>query len=245
MTQGDQNFAKLLGIVEDLRKLNRKVLGEDEISTISLSRPSLPMDELYFRKAVSWCYALLLESGYFFKYSKKLLRGADPRSYQKFNSVMELVILSRTVQQHNLFADRPSDAKKIRTVETWMLDYAGHPPNWENGSIALLAQVCESLISVYTTWETRCEIGEDKDSIRREYVAEKNTAWEPHQFDPIIQTAAVSVGLEEFDCVAFRNSQGRLERWRNLMACFQSRAAAQEAIERAIQTELVSLFGDA
>lgn len=243
MTSTDQRFADLLRIVDGLRELSFKFLGSNEIDDISLSVPNLPLNELYFRKLVSWSYVLLYESGYFIGYSRKLLR-LNPAESEEFNKIRRVINNIRTFNEHNLRNDRAADVKKIKEVESWMLEHGGNPNDWKKCSIALLEQLCKALTAIHVIWEQVCETKNQCCEIRRGYISEKNTNWEAHQFDPFIQEAASEIGLAEFDGKKYRDSGGRLERWRKLVVCFNNRVDAENAIKRAIRTELINLFGE-
>ena len=71
----------------------------------------------------------------------------------------------------------------------------------------------------------------------------RKTIGRAHEFDGFVELAARELGLRDFDCVKFRSSNDRLERWRRLVEFFQTRQGAEKALRRAILKELMDVFG--
>lgn len=235
-------FDKIEVQIQALRSVCEENLGSREIQEISVDVPTAPLDELYFRKAISWCYVLFLETGPFFRFSANLLRGRPP-VHEKYLRAKQLVVCARTAHTHNLHADRYHDQQRLRTYDIWLAKNGGEQFNWENCNLVLLNEVSEVLIEIETEWSQRCEDESDRQDLWRQYELEKRTDWEAHDFDPIVALAAEAAGLNGFDSTAFRKDGDRVQRWRKLVALFDSREAAQNAIDRAIRAELFGVFG--
>lgn len=236
------SFDNLIKRVEALRSLCVKNLGSQEIHDISVDRPAPPFDELYFRKAVSWCYVLFQETGPFMRFSEKQLR-TRAAAHEKFRKTRQLVECARTVHAHNLRQERQHDGNKRRSYDIWIMSNGGEPVNWERCSWALMNDVNEVLFDVEEEWRRRCEEENDRKELWREYELEKRTFWEAHDFDCFIVKAAEEAGLDGFDSTVFRKEGDRVERWRKLVNCFDTRGAAEIAIARAISTEIFNVFG--
>jgi hypothetical protein len=219
-------------------------LDSREIYEISVDLPAPPLDELYFRKAVSWCFVLFWETGPFIRFSGNLLR-AHPEAHEKYVRAKQLVEYARTVHAHNLHSDREHDRQKFRAHQIWLIENGGEPLNWQNCNLALMSAVNEVLVYIEREWIRRCEDEIDRRELRHKYELEKRTFWEPHEFDPFVEIAAEETGLNGFDSTAFRKDGNRLQRWRKLVECFDTREAASVAIGRAIRTEIISVFGHA
>ena len=67
-----------------LRSMCLKNLVSQEIHEISVYAPTPPLDELYFRKTVAWCYVLFHEIGPFVRFSGKLLRTKTSPVHEQF-----------------------------------------------------------------------------------------------------------------------------------------------------------------
>ena len=236
-------FGLLKEQVSKIEALCCATLGANEIDAISLDEPDGPLDELYFRKVVAWCYSLLFENGIFFRFSKNLLRSTNPDSFRQFQKIAEIVRASRTVHGHNLRSDRASDQDTRRRYDIWLRTEGGRPTEWERCIVALIGGVCESLSLLEAVWTERCSEEWSRQEIVNSYHEDKRNFWEAHEFDRFVESAATELGLTNFDCVQFRNSSGRLERWRELVGCFQTRPSAEDAVGRAIFRELIDIFG--
>ena len=237
------DFVGLRTCVSDMEALCCTHLGSKEIDTISLDEPDGPFDELYFRKVVAWTYGLLFESGVFFRFSKNLVRSSNPNAYQILHNAIDIVRTARTVHGHNLRLDRPSDQDTLRKYRVWLVSVGGIPTDWEKCIFAFVRSIYDALTEVRTVWLEKCSESEGRKQIVDAYFEDKRDHWEAHEFDAFVKAAASSVGLSNFDCVRFRSSNGRLERWRRLVCCFDTRESAEEAVGRAILRELRNLFG--
>ena len=215
----------------------------DEIREISVEEPVLPLDELYFRKAVIWCYVLFNETGPFFRFSAKLLRSNPPAS-ERFGAIKRLVNCARTVHAHNLSLDRKNDQAKRRVYEVWLHENGGAPTDWERCCRCLIGEVAETLSLIYAAYRQRTELNNDRMELWKAYEVEKQRHWEAHEFDLFVQRAADDLGIKGFKCTEFRKSGDRVGKWQTLVSFFDTRRSAEEAIMRAVHVELIGIFGN-
>lgn len=238
------DFVKLEAQVSRIENLCSPIVGEKVLHGISLDQPEAPLDELYFRKVIAWSYALIFETGIFFRFSKNILRASDASAHNRFQRIVEFIRTARTVHAHNLRREHESDRRKMRNYEIWLLDSGGNPINWEKCIEKLVDRLCSTLVDIEQRWITLCSDEWSRRQLVEQYLGECVTYWEAHEFDPLVATAAADIGLEEFDSTAFRKESGRLDRWRKLVGFFGTRNSAQEAIGRAIQREMIGIFGE-
>ena len=237
-------FSKLKAELSQLEAISISTLGSNELVPISLEEPAPPLDELYFRKVVAWCYALHFETGTFLKFSRDLVRGLDPDGFRQINESRDIVRCARTVHAHNLRNDRDADVQVRSRYRNWLLVNGGYPVDWERSISAIVGIVLASLRSMERAWSSS-ECGKSSGKqIASWYFLDKQTYWEAHEFDRCVESAAAAIGLSGLDHVRFRDSDGRLDRWRKLVGFFNTREDAREAVERAIRRELTGLFGD-
>ncbi len=236
-------FTSLKECVSELEALCCSYLDSNEIESISLDEPIGPFNELYFRKVVAWCYGLLFESGVFFRFSKDLVRSTNPEAFRKVQDTLDIVRASRTVHGHNLKLHRAHDRDTRNRYTIWIVSEGGTPTDWQKCVVALVRAVCNTLNCVKAVWVEKCGEEWSRAEIVKAYYEDKRIYWEAHEFDRFTISAATKVGLRDFDYVKFRGSNGRLERWRRLVCCFETRQSAEDAVERAILRELTDIFG--
>ncbi len=233
---------RLLTKIEALRSMCLENLGSKEVREISVDLPFPPLDELYFRKAIAWCYVLFHETGPFFRFSGKLLRS-DPSASEHFGKTRNLIDCARTAHAHNLSQEARSDQSKKRTYEIWMLDNGGNSIHWDRCCQALINEVDHVLSVVQEAYVKRNENIGDRMDLWDDYRREKKTFWEAHEFDPFVEDMANEMKIKGLDCALFRNADKRLDKWRAIASMFDTREAAENAIGRAIRAELVGIFG--
>jgi hypothetical protein len=233
---------RLLVKIETLRSMCLENLGSKEIREISVDLPFGPLDELYFRKAISWCYVLFHETGPFFRFSGRLLRS-DPGASEAFGKTKNFIDCARTAHAHNLSQEIRSDQAKRRAYDIWMLGNGGKPTSWDRCCQALIKEVDHALSLVQEAYGKRNENIGDKANLWDDYRQERRTSWEAHEFDPFVEAMANEMKIDGLDCVQFRNADKRLDKWRVIVAMFDTREAAENAIGRAIRAELVNIFG--
>jgi hypothetical protein len=228
--------------VEALRSMCFDQIESKEIREISVELPDLPLDELYFRKTIAWCYVLFNETGPFFMFTGKLLRS-NPPANEVFGSVKRLVDCARTAHAHNLLVERPSDLEKKRTYEIWMLQNGGSPTDWKLCCEALMRDVDRVLDLIQVSYSQRCENEADRLDLWKNYLLERQTHWEAHEFDSFVEAGALAANIGELNFALFRKEGNRVEKWRKLAVMFETREAAEKALARAIQAEMINLFG--
>jgi len=236
-------FFALTERVDALRALCVENIGSQEIREISIDVPNPPLDELHFRKTVDWCYMLFQETGPFIRFSRRLLRTRDSKAFERFGRTRQLVHCARTVQAHNLASDSKRDMEKKRFFQIWRDENGGNPPNWELCNQALMNEAIQVVSEIEMEWKRMSEDEADRSQLWHDYQLEKDISWDAHEFDRFVAQAAEEVGLVGLDSRLFREEGDRLKRWEKLAKCFQSRAEAEEAIGRAIRTEVMRIFG--
>lgn len=237
------DFVEVMQLVDNLRSLCEDAIGDPEIDEVSLEPPTPPFDELFFRKTVSWCYALLKETGPFFKFSEKLLIARESKK-RNWIETRKLVLFIRTVHEHNMREDRPHDRNKLTFYHAWMLTNGGDPRSWENCCAAFLNRIVCSLSDINSEWVRIASEDESKSELIKNYMRHRETHWDADQFDSIISAAAAGVNLEGLNVSSFRNYGDRVKRWSKIAETFDSREAAEVAIGRVILSEIRGIFGD-
>lgn len=237
------SFADLERRVESLRSFCRLSIGSSEIHEISTDPPESPLDELFFRKLVAWCYVLLFETGPFFRFSAKLIR-TDREVQDRFVSFRRFIECARTVHAHNLLLDKKNDVEKRRGYDIWLATSGGDEPNWRDCCNALMNEADRVLADIELAWTRRSDDDADHAALWREYDLQKKMNWEAFEFDLFVGRAAAELRLAGLDASAFRKGENRVDRWRKLVELFDSRAEAEVAIARAIHAELISVFGE-
>ena len=217
-------------------------LGQVAIDDISVPKPVDPMDELYFRKLVSWSYVALVEA---FPISQKqlmvLLRTMDSVGHTRLNETKNLVNALRTVQSHNTSKPSPSNNRQIVLAESWLLTNGGTPCSWEACCIKFCAQLYDFFSSLSAVWAKATEDEQDKASFINTLKAAFDKDWPTHGFDSAVADAANAIGLKDFAVVAYRTVH--FADWKKLADLFEDRQSAKEAVERAISAGLKITFG--
>jgi hypothetical protein len=224
--------------------ISSEIQGRTAIQDITVPIPTDPRDELYFLKFVSWSYVALMEAfPIALKQLTGLLRSTDSKAYAHFTKTKDVVSAFRAIQSHNLEKESRSGERHNRIAQVWMADNGGSPVTWDVCCSALCAQVFEVFKNLRALWLG--VISDDNDKL--DFLDKLNSAfeseWPAHMFDDAIEVAASSIGLVDFNAVAYRNT--RLESWRKLTVLFLDRNAAKNAVERAITAELRAIFGGA
>lgn len=68
-----------------------------------------------------------------------------------------------------------------------------------------------------------------------------NRQWPAHLFDRMLEDAATELGILGMDYPVYRGM--RIDDWKKLAECFQSREHAEMALRRAIRIDLGAKFG--
>jgi hypothetical protein len=155
--------------------------------------------------------------------------------------VIESVNHLRTVRVHNLSRASKGDEYKKRQAEIWLAQNGGAPVDWTACCRNLCDQVAYSVQCLENKWRDITASAEDADLAVRDLVASVDREWPPHSFDRMVESAANEIGLRGLDCIKYRES--RLDKWRQLEACFETREHAQVAVSAAIHRELEQVFG--
>jgi hypothetical protein len=91
------------------------------------------------------------------------------------------------------------------------------------------------------TWSTAISNEDDRKIALSQLILSAEQKWEAHQFDRIVEIIADRIKLTGFDATSYRKL--RLPKWQELVKCFESRESAETGIARAIEAELMILFG--
>lgn len=223
--------------------INDQFAGGDVVDSISVPEPSGVKDELYFRKLVSWSYVALVEAfPVAFRQITALLRSSDKASHTRISETKEAVQAIRTLQSHNTVRQSASNERQKNVAEAWIVMNGGNPFTWEGACINLCVQIVDLLNTLRLTLLDVLRNEEDRSTFVSALKVAIDGDWPAYLFDGIVQSAADSLGLGEFDVVAYRKIH--FENWRKLAALFCDRQAAIEAITRVIFQELRATFGD-
>lgn len=222
--------------------ISSEIQGRTAIQDITVPVPTDPRDELYFIKFVSWSYVALMEAfPIALKQLTGLLRATDSKAFAHFTKTKDVVSAFRAIQSHNLEKESKSGERHNVIAQVWMASNGGSPVSWDACCTELCAQVFEVFKSLRTLWLSVISDDNDKIGFLEKLNSAFESEWPAHIFDDAIEAAANSIGLVDFNAVAYRNT--RLESWRKLTALFFDRSAARNAVERAITVELRAIFG--
>jgi len=148
----------------------------------------------------------------------------------------------RTVQVHNLSPENRSDEYKKRQADIWLTQNGGDPIEWGTCCRSLCMEVATAIESVANKWRQMTTSKEDAEPAIMELNLIVDREWPPHDFDRMVESAAIEIGLKGLDCVKYRES--RLDGWRQLVTLFETREHAQAAVNAAIRRELQRVFGN-
>lgn len=219
------------------------IIGESVVQTITLPQPGDPKDELYFRKLVAWSYVVLVEAfPVAFKKLTNLLRASNKIEFTSIQDLKKAIQSLRTVQSHNLSEPSSHNEQQKKIADVWLLTHGAEPFCWAVACAALCNQLIALFNILITTLRKICQEPGDRQNFIEDMRATLLRTWPAHAFDELVQSAARTIGLAEFDVVSYR--QTRIDRWRELANLFADKLSAMEAVERAIGVELISIFGE-
>ena len=197
----------------------------------------------HFFKLVAWCYVFVFEASQpAGKYISTLLRVAKPEEHGTVSATFEMVNHLRTVRVHNLSVQSGRDDYKRRQAHIWLVQNGGDPRDWSACCRSLGYQVTVAIRCLMDRWHQVTASEEDAVAVVKDLMIAVDREWPPHLFDRIVEDAARDIGLGGLDSAKYRES--RLDRWRELTNCFESREHAEAAISVAIRRELERLFGN-
>jgi len=235
-------FGDLKSSCDEFRAVLREATGRELVTAISVDEPVEPQDELHFVKLVSWCYVVLFEASQpATRYILSLLRTANPREHRTVAAIVENVNHLRTVRVHNLSPESKGDDYKQRQANIWLLQNGGEPIDWPRCCQSLCTEVTSAIRLLIEKWRRTTASIEDRAAVIQDLIVTIDREWPPHAFDRMVDNAAREIGLRGFDCVKYR--QHRLDKWRDLVGFFESRAHAEAAMNSAIRRELEQVFG--
>lgn len=239
------NFESISDLTIELAANIRNGFGGKEVfQEITVPHPVPPKDELYFCRLVAWGYVFINEA---FPVAEKLLTGilrsSFPEQFSLNNKTKNIINYLRTQQSHNLPPTSRENEKKIRDIAIWHAKNSGDPIDWGKGCDALLVELVKIIQNLTAAWEFATEDDGDRELFLESFKLAIRNDWPPYYFDELINTSAAKIGLIGFDAAAFRGSGKYVEQWRGLVAVFEDRESATEAISRVIDMELERTFG--
>lgn len=233
-------FVDLEKSFADLRSAFNNTVPHPLVGDISVPAPTEPIDELHFTRLVAWCYVLLIEvAGPPIKHVQSILRGTDPNKHSQIKETIRVIQCLRTYQSHQLDSSK-SDLATKNFVTTWMTQYSSEPI-WENRCQAICAAVAASTNVIASTWIGLCKNQDQKKAIVATLLDVLNKQWPAHHFDRVIEEVASGHDIIGLNVVEYRKL--KIEGWQKLIACFEERDAAEEAIKRVIGADFVGTFG--
>lgn len=235
MTFGDveavcQNFR------EKLRQSTGIVLSE-----VSVERPSDPEDELHFVRLVAWGYVFLVEvASTPIRHIQTILRGADPSEHKKVADALRLVRNLRTSLAHQLSEGSHSDLQTKNFVADWLAINDGDE-RWSMRIRRLCSSICEAIGAIIQKWDALNADKSSRSAAIEAMLSAVERQWPPHLFDRFLEEAAIELGINGMDYPIYRDL--RMDGWRKLADCFQSREDAEVALKLAIRSDLRVTFG--
>ncbi|WP_223531951.1 hypothetical protein [Pseudomonas sp. BF-R-30] len=239
------SFENISDLTVELATNIRNGFGSAEVfQEITVPHPAPPKDELYFCRLVAWGYVFINEA---FPVAEKqltgILRSSFPEKFSLHSKTKNIINYLRTQQSHNLPPTSRENEKKIRDIAIWHAQNSGDPIDWSKGCDALLAELVKIIQNLTAAWKFATEDPGDSDLFLENFKLAVNNDWPPYYFDELINRSAAKIGLIGFDAAAFRRSGKYVEQWRGLVAVFEDRESATEAISRVIDMELERTFG--
>ncbi|WP_332860746.1 hypothetical protein [Janthinobacterium svalbardensis] len=222
--------------------MSRDLDGLNVIEIITVPLPEGIKDELYFQKLVAWCYVAFVEAFPIpLKQLANLIRANDGAGHRLLVETKDVVQALRTLRSHNLAKKSVSNQRQIALAEAWFVSNGGLPLSWEACCTSLASRVLEVFRLLGVTWKDAVAREDDRAIFLENLLLAIDGDWPAHTFDAAVAEAATSIGLVDFDVVAYRLT--RIENWRKLAALFCDREVAMQAITRAITQELKTIFG--
>lgn len=235
MTFGDVESA-FQSLSEKLRQSTGITLDE-----VSVERPSAPEDELHFVRLVAWGYVFLVEvASTPIRHIQAILRGADPGEHKKVADALRLVRSLRTFQAHQLSNASSSDFATKDFVSKWLAINDGDQ-RWPTRIRLLCSSICEAIDVIIKKWDALTAKEPSRADAVTALLSAVERQWPPHLFDRFLEEAATELGIHGMDYPRYRDL--RLDDWRKLADCFQSRDDAEVALKSAIRSGLRATFG--
>lgn len=235
MTFGDVEVA-----CQSLREKLRQSTGIT-LSEVSVERPSDPEDELHFVRLVAWGYVFLVEvASTPIRHIQTILRGANPREHKKVADAVRLVRNLRTSQAHQLSDGSSSDLATKNFVSQWLAINDGDQ-RWPTRIRLLCGSICEAIGAIIEKWDALTADEPSRADAVAALLSAVDRQWPPHLFDRFLEEAATELGINGMDYPLYRAL--RMDDWRKLADCFQSRDDAEVALKSAIRSDLRATFG--
>jgi hypothetical protein len=238
------SFSALAEASEKLRNALRVSTGQILIAEVSLEPPGNDPDEAAFIKLVLWGFVLWYEAcqptG---RYLMSIVRNASPEHHKAASRAFQDVQNLRTFQTHNLLSSNASDQYKLSQAKAWLAQNGGPERDWGRCLNKLCSDLTLAFNMLYNHWIIVTSSPEDAVAAIKGLISALEREWEPHLFDSMIEEAASTLGLLDFNPVKYRGT--RLDEWRKITDLFLDRTGAEAAVRRAIYQEMSMKFGAA
>lgn len=201
-----------------------------------------------FYTAVSWLYVRVVEAGQlhfpFLAERAAALRTDTSGALPKFR---EDINTFRTVLQHNLNLDDPSDAAKLSRCESWMATALGRQlapgkgfwpddPDWAALAHNLRRQAKEFADIGLATVEAMAKDPFADDAIAQ-WALRSSRSLPAYKFDRIAQEAATELGLPHLDVVKLRKVN--LDKWNQRLRLLNEGADFLAEARRVVEASLL------
>lgn len=227
--------------LESLRECLRESTGSELFDEITVDEPVGHGDELDFFRLVVWGYVMLNEAGAVaIKHLCSMLRISDPSEMKKVSRIREDVHNLRTARTHNLPIGVKSNDHKRRQAEVWVFENGGDPPNWNQCCDVLCQNLATLLRSLLLVWKRSVDSTEDRALSIEQLKMAVDRNWPAHEFDPLVEEAAMALGISGLDIPKFRGAH--LDSWRSYLEFFHDTQTARVAIAAVIHNELEARF---
>jgi hypothetical protein len=238
------SFGALAQSAERLRAALHASTGKNLVAEVSLAPPAEHRGEAAFVRSILWGYVLWFEAcqpaG---RYLMNIVRNSSPEDQKAASRAFQDVQNLRTFHAHNLLPSSKSDQYTLNQAKAWLAQNGGAERDWDRCTSKLCSDLTAALDIICTHWSTVTASPEDAVTAIHGLTDALEREWEPHLFDHMIEEAAISLGLADFDPVKYRGT--RIDDWRKITGFFLDRTSAEAAVRRAIQQEMTMKFGTA
>lgn len=232
--------------IEDLERVARSI-GDGSLRFFQETyqpTPRLQPAELGFLRTISLLYVYFFETGregVEFLADKLDKFGLDAGGVQR--KFLVIVKCLRTYSHHNLYLDSGHDREVIKNCESWFRDTCGTAvpvteEHWRSCLIQILSDATR-LLDFFGTVIRSIEADESTQEILREWRFRRDRYMSPQEFDSLVASASVDMGLQ-VDSVKFRIRF--YDRWRRdltlLPGTCDPEVEARKLVERSLLTDL-------
>jgi hypothetical protein len=236
-------FSEAEASCSELRQAIKVTTGVDIIGDVSVEKPVPPEDELHFVRLVAWTYVFLIEvAAVPIKHIQTILRGSNPRDHEKVATALRLVRSLRTYQSHQLSDGSKSDAATKKFVENWLLINQSEQ-SWALRAKIVCSSFCDALSAISQKWSELTADEEPPSAAAVELLSVVDRQWPVHLFDRMVEDVTMELGIQGLNCLMYREL--KIEIWKKLAECFESREDAEIGLRKVIEADLQQTFGRA